>query len=379
MVHAVLARRGGKRLACYALAWCILALLCPAGPFAPAPVYASGGACTIPTNSFSVTCAQASAVSNFCSGHTGPNTNQPYQEIPAPGCTACSGSPISNCFAATTAGNTVYVQAYNCWNSNCNGTGSTTMSVSTSSADPDTNCALSPQGILTLNQGTGGQIWQEAQWMCPNEPSISWIKVNICPSSTPNCSTAQASATGNYVTLFDAELGGMASSSIWDIDGAGASNGSTGNSGSTTTTTWSNSTGQPATPVLKTKYTNELCITEVDTVNDETMSAGTGTTLMEQPITGNALFASVTGSTSVQVTHNFTWASPADYYGGIIGCAKSAASTPLAGTPPPAQMMQGCCQVGWRVEDFMDDRKLPAAADRAGPSKLPVFGTVSTD
>jgi hypothetical protein len=272
-------------------------------------------ACTIPTNSFGVTCVQSS-------GNGGIQTNIASKTV-----NTTTGVPN---WTASTSGDMIAVLAYNCWNSNCGATGSTTLSVSDNLADPDTNFVISPSGIFTIIEtctscsSNPAQTLQQAMWVRPNSPSITSITVNVCPSSTPNCSTSQAVAQGNYITLYAVELGGMATSSPWDVDGGGQGPGLT-TTGTMTTCSWSNSTGACGAN-KSTTHTNELCVGFMDNTNDETMSAGTATTIMAQFTAGNVLTGSIVTTPGV-VTQSTTW-TVADNYYGTLGCLLSAQSAP---------------------------------------------------
>ena len=172
------------------------------------------------------TCVQAA-------GAGGPSTNQSSKSI--------SFQPV--------AGHAVIAAAYQCWDSNCQTTGSTTMSISDNVNPSGEACFIpSPHSPFTLVE-TGGQHVQKYMWVCPVMPSG-------VHTMTVTCSLANSC---NNITIAVSEWAGLATSNPWDVDG-----GEAGNSPESTATVATSAAAH---------FTNELSYTFLSNSDAEEMTS----------------------------------------------------------------------------------------------------------
>src|SRR5262245_60464705 len=82
-----------------------------------------------------------------------------------------------------TAGHAVIVTAYQCWDSNCQHSGSATMAISDNVNTPETCFTRSPRSPFTLVE-TGAQTIQQYMWYCPSIPSgVNNIRLTCSPAN----------------------------------------------------------------------------------------------------------------------------------------------------------------------------------------------------
>src|SRR6516165_4494033 len=107
-----------------------------------------------------------------------------------------------------TAGHAVIATAYQCWDSGCLTTGSTTMTIGDNIHNPESCFVASPHSPFTLVEtSTGAQHLQEYLWVCPSIPSgVNSFQINC--SSANSCS---------YMAITVSEWTGLASSTLWDV------------------------------------------------------------------------------------------------------------------------------------------------------------------
>lgn len=213
------------------------------------------------------------------------------------------------------AGHAIVAAAYQCWDSNCATTGTTTLSISDNLHNPETCFSASPNSPFTLVE-TGAQHLQQYMWICPSIPSG-------VHSFTVSCSVENSC---NYITLTVTEWTGLATSQPFDTDGGGASDGP----GTTATVSTQSAT----------RFTNELMYTFFDTSADDYSCAVSPDVTVLQFYSGNintARLATTGGSTE---TAKITWSSACpggnnkndDWYG-TIAAIKTAASKSIVEPP----------------------------------------------
>jgi hypothetical protein len=212
-----------------------------------------------------------------------------------------------------TAGHAVIATAYQCWDSGCLTTGSTTMTIGDNIHNPESCFVASPHSPFTLVEtSTGAQHLQEYLWVCPSIPSgVNSFQINC--SSANSCS---------YMAITVSEWTGLASSNLWDVDGGAAS------TVRQTTATLTTSTA--------TNYTNELLYTFLDNSGDEQMTAVSPYSMVLQFFRGNANTGRLETTTGVK-TAQTTWTPADDWYGAIGAIRTSASQTNLPAAPTGLQ------------------------------------------
>lgn len=219
----------------------------------------------------------------------------------------CSNNTVS---LSPTAGHAVVVVAYQCWDTNCATTGSTTLSIGTNLTNPSTEPCFtkSPSSPFTLVEtSTGAQHLQEYIWYCPSIPS-GVTQFFIYCSVANSCS---------YITSWASEWTGLTSttgSGAYDGDGGAAS------TVQNTTSTCTTSTGI---------YTNVLTVGATDNTNDESMTPTSPALQINQFFAGN-LKMGITFSAAGAHSLVATWTGNDDWY---TACANIKSASSVGGGP----------------------------------------------
>ncbi len=222
------------------------------------------------------------------------------------------------------AGTGIIVAVYQCWDSNCATTGTTTMTLGDNLSTTESCFVQSPRSPFTLVE-TGAQHLQQYMWFCPKIPSGITRFTVYCKAAdgvTPASSC-------NYITITATEWTGLTSDTAnpFDTDGGAAS--------TAQGTTATDSTARA------TKYTNELIYTFFDNTQDDYACAVSPSVSVLQFYRGNintAYLAKLGGSIQqAQITWKSTSCSganntPDDWYG-TIAAIKTAASVASLASP----------------------------------------------